>query len=99
MGIFRFTMIGPASYDGDGDVRHRRIFLCAMPVPLSRLNVDNVADGYLAFFLFRCDDTPAGSYHQNLIAGMRVPSRRSAFAEIDDIAAEIIRIAISDYGL
>ena len=41
-------------------MRHRAISLRAVPVALARLDMRDVADGYLPLFLFRRDRTPAG---------------------------------------
>jgi hypothetical protein len=55
-------LVGRLTADGGNrDMRHRRIRLGAMPVPLTGLDVHDVTDRDFALFLLRCDDPRAGS--------------------------------------
>ena len=60
---------GRLTADGrNRDMRHRRIRLGAMPVPLTCLDVHDIVDGYLTLFRVGCGHASAGCDHQGLVA-------------------------------
>jgi hypothetical protein len=83
----------------DRDMRHRRIRLCAVPVPFAGFDMYDVADGYLALFPLRRDHASAGRHHQDLIAVVGMPSRSRTFAEVHHIAAKILGLSVADNRL
>src|SRR5215475_2464359 len=77
-------------------MRHRRIRLRAVPVPLAGFDMYNVADGYLALFTLRRNHASAGRHHQDLIAVVGMPSGRRTFAEVHYIAAKVFGLSVPD---
>src|SRR5262245_8037186 len=77
-------------------MRHRRIRLCAMPVPLTGFDMHDVADGYLALFPLRRDHASAGRHHQDLITVVGMPSGSRTFAEVHHIAAKVLGLSVTD---
>jgi hypothetical protein len=78
------------------DVRHRRIRFRAMPMALARLDVDDVADGYLALLPFCRDHAFTRCHHQDLIAIVGVPSGGGAFAEVHHVTTEVLGLSVAD---
>ncbi len=89
-------MSGLAAGDCNRDMRHPGIRRRAMPVPLSGLDVHDIANGYLALFLAGRDHAPAGCYHQDLVAAMGMPPCGGAFEEVHQVTAEVIGIPLTD---
>src|SRR5262245_2072788 len=85
-----------AADSGDRDMRHRRIRLSAVPVPLAGFDMHDVADGYLALFTLRRDHASAGRHHQDLITVVGMPSGSRTFAEVHHIAAKVLGLSVAD---
>ena len=92
-------MLRRAADSGHSDVRQRRSRRRAMPVTLTGLDMDNIADGNLALLGFRCRKTFARRDHENLIAVVDMPAGRRADSEVNDVAAKIFRLPIADNRL
>src|SRR5215475_15941818 len=80
----------------NGDMRHRRISLGAVPVPLARLDVNDIAHGDLTLFLLYGNYASTGCDHQDLVAVMGMPSSGGPLAEVYHVATVVIRIPIAD---
>src|SRR3954469_13273683 len=78
---------------------HCRIGLGAMPVAFAGLDVHDVADVDLLLLVLVGDHAGARGHHQDLIAGVRVPTGGAALAEIHDAAVVVLRLAGLDDGL
>src|SRR6476646_4217673 len=74
------------------NVRHRGIRRCTVPVFFAGFNMHDIADGDITLLVFRRDLSLSRRDDQNLIAIVNMPSRCCADAEIDHVAAEIVRL-------
>src|SRR2546426_11381885 len=78
---------------------HRRVGLGAMPVAFASLDVHDIADIDLELFVLGGDHAGARGHDQDLVAGMGMPSRGAALAEIHHAAIIVRRVAGLDDGL
>ena len=63
------------------------------------LNGDDITDGNLALFSLRRCETFARRHDENLIAVMNMPAGGRTDAEVDHVAAKIIRLPVADHRL
>lgn len=70
-----------------------------MPVALAGFDMDDVADGDLAPFGLGRGKTFARGDNENLIAIMDMPAGGAADAEVNHVAAKIIRLAVANHRL
>src|SRR3954465_6273198 len=78
---------------GDRDVAHCRVGLGAVPMAFAGLDVHDVADIDLVLFVLGRDHPGARGHDQYLVAGVGMPARRTALAEVDDAAVVVGGIA------
>ena len=81
------------------NMRHRRICRSPMPVFFAGFDMHDIADGNVTLLLFGRDLSFPCSDYENLIAIMHMPAGGRPNSEIDDVAAEIIRLPIADKRL
>ena len=72
--------------EGDRDMPHRRISLGAMPMAFAGPDMHDVADIDLTLFMLRRHHAGAGGDDQDLVAGMRMPTRSATLAEVHHAA-------------
>src|SRR6266852_7151152 len=100
--LFRPTALSPAGLTADGrdrDVSHRRVGLGAMPMAFAGLDVHDVTDVDLMLFVLRRHHAGARGHHQDLVTGVRMPSRGAALAEVHDAAVVVRGVPGLDDGL
>src|SRR6266851_5556590 len=89
----RSRRLSPGGLTADGrdrDMPHRRVSLGAMPMTFTGLDMRDIADIDLMLFMLRCHHAGARGHDQDLVAGMRMPSRGATLAEVHH-AAVIVR--------
>jgi hypothetical protein len=86
----RLSVRGLTANQCDSDMPHRRIGLGAMPMAFTCLDVYDITHIDVTLFMLRCHHAGARRHNQHLVAGMRVPSRSAALAEVHH-AAVIVR--------
>src|SRR5260370_14799509 len=84
---------------GDRDMTHRRIGLGAMPMAFAGLDMHDIADVDLTLFMLRRHHAGARRHDQDLVAGMRMPSRRAPLAAIHHAAIIVRRVPSLNDGL
>ena len=95
----RLAPLGLAADRGDRDVAHRRIGLGAVPMALAGLDVHDIADVDLLLLVLGRDHAGARGHDQDLVAGMGMPTRRAALAEVHHAAVVVPGVAGLDDGL
>src|ERR1019366_6304617 len=83
----------------DRDVAHRRIGFGTMPMAFTGLDVHDIAHVDLTLFPLVRHHAGARGHDQYLVAGMGMPARGAALAEIHHTAVVVFRIAWVDDGL
>src|SRR6266481_4577871 len=71
---------------------HRGIDLGAMPMPFAGLDMHDVAHIYLALFMLRRHYAGARGHDQDLVAGMRMPTRGATLADVHHAAVIVRRV-------
>src|SRR5258708_2669942 len=88
-----------AADERDRDVAHRRIGLGAVPMAFAGLDMRDIPHIDLALLVLRRHDAGSRGHDQDLVAVVRVPTRRAPLAEVDDGAVVVLRVAWLDDGL
>src|SRR5215475_1575150 len=83
----------------DRNVGQRRILLGSVPVFLTSFDMHDISHSDLTLFLLGRHDTATSRDYQNLVAGMGMPSGRSARTKIDDATAIVVRRIIRNDSL
>src|SRR5580700_8097816 len=91
--------LGLAADGGDRDVTHRRVGLGAMPMAFAGLDVHDIADIDLFLFVLGRHHAGTRGHDQDLVAGMGMPTRRAALAEVHHAAVVVSGVAGLDDGL
>src|SRR3984893_4581754 len=86
----RLSVRGLTANECDRDMPHRRIGLGAMPMAFTGLDMHDITHVDLTLFMLRRHHAGARGHDQNLVAGMRMPSRGAPLAEVHH-AAVIVR--------